>query len=63
MSNNKPTHFLCIKRKENKNEKFHNVGVGWENDKGQVKLKIDDGVVLSWRDMDTFTLYLFPSKD
>jgi hypothetical protein len=60
---NKPTHFLCIKRKDDKRAKFDNIGCGWINDKGQIKLKVNIGVVLSWRDLDDLTLYLFPNKD
>lgn len=58
---NKPTHNLCVKRKDGSG-KFIQIGAGWQNDKGQINIRLDACVVLNWREVeDEFYLTLFPN--
>lgn len=64
MSNNKPTHYLCIVEKtEEKNKTWHTIGAGWVNDKGNITIKLNDGIVLDWRMIKTHKICLFPNRD
>lgn len=59
-----PTHNLCVKAEGKKNQKgndfFHQVGVGWMNEKGQVSIKLDPGTVLRWD--DGLKIHLFKNE-
>jgi hypothetical protein len=60
-----PTHNLCVKidggRKNTKgNDFFRQVGVGWMNEKGQVKIKLEPATVLRWD--DGLTIHLFKNE-
>lgn len=60
----KPTHNLCIKRKDQRrvgSSAFVQVGVGWQNEKGQISIRLDAGVSLNWRDCDDLWITLFPN--
>lgn len=61
-----PTHNLCIVRKGKKKtdvkQFFTQVGVGWQNDKGTIRIMMDPGCVLHWRDMDDMKVFVFPRK-
>lgn len=59
MSCKNPTHNLCVKD-PNANA-FRQIGVGWENSKGQIKLKLDAAVMLRWD--DDLQITLFPKHD
>ena len=58
-----PTHNLCVKMKDKEPARFVQVGVAWENEKGQVNIRLNPGTVLGWRDLEEMTLTLFPSND
>lgn len=38
------------------------VGVGWSTRSGGVRIKLNAGVSISWRDLEDHDLYVFPSK-
>jgi hypothetical protein len=39
------------------------VGVGWTNTSGSISLKLNVGVVLDWRMMETHTVLLLPVQE
>lgn len=43
------------------NGRTANVGAAWRNDKGHLRLYLDPGVCLNWRDLDGSMLTLFPN--
>ena len=57
-----PTHNLCIAPK-GEDGTFVTVGAGWENDKGQINIKLNQGTTLNWRDCDDCSIYLFRRTD
>ena len=52
-----PTHNLCVKRFKTQ-EPYHQIGVAWANEKGQLRIKLDVGTTLRWT--DNITIDLFP---
>jgi hypothetical protein len=59
----KPTHSLCLVRKDETGGKFHQVGAGWKNEKGAISLALNAGVTLSWRDLEEHALYVFENTE
>lgn len=62
----RPDFNLCIARKGGQEDGrpsfFQRVGAGWRNRSGRgYSIKLDDGVVLDWRMMDSHSVYLFPN--
>ena len=53
-----PTHRL--KSKHKRTGHHGEVGVGWLDPKGHVRISLYPGVVLSWRDNEDLYLTLFP---
>lgn len=58
-----PTHNLCVKMKDKDSARFVQVGVAWENEKGQFSIRLNPGTVLGWRDLEEMTLTIFPAKN
>lgn len=63
---NQPTHNIVLIRKdpEGKPGKKNTnpgvpVGVAWQNNNDSYMIRLNDGVVLDWRMMETHTLHLF----
>ena len=56
-----PTHDLCIAPRD-RGSGFQTIGVGWLNDEGGISIKLNRGIVLSWRDMTDNTVYVFPRQ-
>jgi hypothetical protein len=64
MPGEKPSHKLCVIRdatETGKRERFHTVGAGWANSKGQVRFVLNPGVTLRWD--DGLSLWVFENKD
>lgn len=59
----RPDYNLCLKPKADESAPWRQVGVAWVNDKGQLHLRLDLGVVLSWRDLQDHHFTLFPSQE
>jgi len=60
----KPTHNLCLKvERENDKAPWVQVGVGWQNEKGQIGIRLNAGVTLSWHDTQVYSLRLFPVSE
>ena len=59
----RPTHDLCIIRRESKKGGFHNIGVGWKTDGEGIAIQLNDGVVISWRDNKDCAFYIFKKTD
>lgn len=62
---NKPTHNIVIRGPDNEEGRasfWKQVGVAWENERGQLKMKLDVGTVLDWRLSDEFALYIMPAN-
>ncbi len=57
-----PTHNLCVKRKNAERSVFVQVGAGWCNDRGQIRLVLNPGVSLSWKDEKELSVTLFPNN-
>lgn len=62
-SGNKPSYKLKMRSSDMKSRAQSVVGVGWPNTKGGVNIKLNPGVVLSWRDMSDSMLTLWPVDD
>ena len=58
----KPTHNLCMKKRDEEGGKWVQIGAGWMNDRNAISVRLNMGVTLSWRDMERYSLYLFKNK-
>ena len=56
------THAICMKQKDSRGTSWIQIGVGWMNDKGHLKLKLNMGVTLSWHDLDNYSVSVFPRR-
>lgn len=59
----KPTHDLCMIQRDGKKGGFQTIGAGWTTEKGDISIKLNRGVIISWRDMDDHALYIFKKTD
>ena len=60
---NRPTHLLKMKSRDDSDGPWVRMGVGWENNKGNVTLSLNMGVVLNWRDKEDYILILVPNNE
>lgn len=63
---NLPTHYLKMKAKVgvDPDDSWTRVAALWSNpDKGTVSVRLNKGVVLSWRDQEDYTLIIVPADD
>lgn len=62
MSGQRPTHTLSMVPKGDRSKKgrWSPIGVGWLSTNGNaISLKLNPGVSISWRDLETHDIYLF----
>ncbi len=57
---------ICTSKKVRASDEkvfFHKVGVAFQNDKGQLSIKLNPGTVLDWRLGETYHITLFPAEN